>query len=115
MQLQCSFFPIREAQLNAQIEYATVNPGIPVKVGSAMITPILPSHPVLNFGYRIDCDGQSIFFTGDYEPRLNIYALEDEEYASKQGYGHGTYDSAIKLATEAKAKKLFCTHHENHP
>ncbi|HEY8037822.1 MAG TPA: MBL fold metallo-hydrolase [Methylobacter sp.] len=147
VQLQYSFFPIREAQLNARIEYATVKPGEPVKVGSATITPIVLSHPVLNFGYRIDCDGQSVFFTGDYEPQLNIYDPEDDEYAefqsfvdakwdevvlamkdvdalivdssytneeyvSKQGWGHGTYDSGIRLATAAKAKKLFFTHHE---
>jgi len=147
VQLQYSFFPIREAQLNARIEYATVKPGVPVKVGSATITPIVLNHPVLNFGYRIDCDGQSIFFTGDYEPQLNIYDPEDDEYAefqsfvdakwaevvlamkdvdvlivdssytdqeyaSKQGWGHGTYASGIKLATEANAKKLFFTHHE---
>ncbi|MGZ5055323.1 MAG: MBL fold metallo-hydrolase [Methylobacter sp.] len=147
VQLQYSFFPIREAQLNAQIEYVTVKPGVSVKVGSATITPIVLSHPVLNLGYRIDCDGQSVFFTGDYEPQLNIYDPEDdeyaefqsfvdakwdevvlamkdvdalivdssytnEEYAFKQGWGHGTYDSGIKLATAAKAKKLFLTHHE---
>ncbi|MCX7102166.1 MAG: MBL fold metallo-hydrolase [Methylobacter sp.] len=147
IQLQYSYFPIREAQLNAKMEYSTIKPGVPLKVGSATITPIVLSHPVLNFGYRIDCDGQSIFFTGDYEPQLNIYAPEDdeysefqsfmdekwaevvsamkdvdalivdssytnEEYTSKQGWGHGTYDSGIKLATAAKAKKLFFTHHE---
>jgi ribonuclease BN (tRNA processing enzyme) len=116
-------------------------------VGTATITPLLLSHPVLNFGYRIDCDGQSIFFTGDYEPIYNIYQPEDseheeyqtfidqkqleivqaikdvdaliidssyttEEYTSKIGWGHGTYDSAIKLASEAEVKKLFFTHHE---
>jgi phosphoribosyl 1,2-cyclic phosphodiesterase len=147
VQLQYSYFPIREAQLNAKMDYITIKPGEPIKVGSATITPIVLSHPVLNFGYRIDCDGQSIFFTGDYEPQLNIYAPEDdeysefqsfvdekwaevvhamtdvdaliidssyttEEYASKQGWGHGTYDTGIKLATAAKAKKLFFTHHE---
>jgi ribonuclease BN (tRNA processing enzyme) len=36
----------------------------------------------------------------------------NEEYVSKQGWGHGTYDSGIKLATAANAKKLFFTHHE---
>lgn len=147
VQLQYSFFPIREAQLNARIEYATVKPGEPVKVGSATITPILLSHPVLNFGYRIDCGEQSVFFTGDYEPQLNIYDPQDdeyeefqsfvdakwdevvlamkdvdalivdssyttEEYVAKQGWGHGTYDSGIKLAMAANAKKLFFTHHE---
>ena len=147
VQLQYSYFPIREAELNASIEYSTLKPGERVTVGSATITPILLSHPVLNFGYRIDCDGQSIFFTGDYEPLFNIYTPEDsefdeyqsvidekqnqiiqamqevdvlivdssytaKEYLSKKGWGHGTYDSAIKLASLAKAKKLFFTHHE---
>jgi phosphoribosyl 1,2-cyclic phosphodiesterase len=147
VQLQYSYFPIREAQLNAKMDYITIKPGEPLKVGGATITPIVLSHPVLNFGYRIDCDGQSIFFTGDYEPQLNIYAPEDEEYAefqsfvdekwaevvnamkdvdaliidssytteeyvSKQGWGHGTYDTGIKLATATKTKKLFFTHHE---
>ena len=147
VQLQYSYFPIREAELNASVEYNTLKPGEQVTIGSATITPILLSHPVLNFGYRIDCDGQSIFFTGDYEPLFNIYAPEDsefdqyqsfvdekqnqiiqamqdvdalivdssytsKEYLSKKGWGHGTYDSAMKLASLAKAKKLFFTHHE---
>ena len=147
VQLQYSYFPIREAELNASIEYNTLKPGERVTIGSATITPILLSHPVLNFGYRIDCDGQSIFFTGDYEPLFNIYAPEDsefdqyqsfvdekqkeitramqdvdalivdssftaKEYLSKKGWGHGTYDSAMKLASLAKVKKLYFTHHE---
>ncbi|MDO9163885.1 MAG: MBL fold metallo-hydrolase [Methylococcaceae bacterium] len=147
VQLQYSFFPIREAQLNARVEYKTLIPGVPINIGKATITPIVLSHPVLNFGYRVDCDGQSLFFTGDYEPELNIYSPEDEEYeqfqvlieekwqevvtamanvdalivdssytvseyVSKRGWGHGTYASAIQLATAAKVKKLFFTHHE---
>ena len=147
VQLQYSYFPIREAELNASVEYSTLKPGELVTIGSATITPILLNHPVLNFGYRIDCDGQSIFFTGDYEPLFNIYNPEDsefdqyqsfiddkqneialamqdvdalivdssyttKEYLSKKGWGHGTYDSAMKLASLANAKKLFFTHHE---
>jgi phosphoribosyl 1,2-cyclic phosphodiesterase len=147
VQLQYSYFPIREAELNASIEYSTIKPGEPVSVGSAKVTPTLLNHPVLNFGYRVDCDGQSIFFTGDYEPIFNIYNPDDSEYEeyqsfidekqneiilaindvdvliidssyttkeynSKKGWGHGTYDSAIKLAKLAKVKKLFFTHHE---
>lgn len=86
MQLQYSFFPIQEAQLKARIHYLTISAGIPVKVGSATITPIILNHPVLNFGYRIDCDGQSIFFTGDYEMPLNIYQPDDEDHEQFQCY-----------------------------
>ena len=147
VQLQYSYFPIREAELNASINYSTIKPGNAVTIKETKITPTLLSHPVLNFGYRIDSHGQSLFFTGDYEPIFNIYLPEDseydeyqsfidqkqqeiaiaikgvdvliidssyttEEYAFKQGWGHGTYASAIKLATEANVKKLFFTHHE---
>jgi phosphoribosyl 1,2-cyclic phosphodiesterase len=104
-------------------------------------------HPVINFGYRIDCAGKSLFFTGDYEPLFNNFAPEStaftkhqkmieksqeeliqaisnidvlvidssytlEEYASKQGWGHGTHQSSIELAKKAKVKKLYFTHHE---
>lgn len=147
VQLQYSYFPIREAELNANIKYNTIKPEESVYINEAKITPTLLSHPVLNFGYRVDCDGQSIFFTGDYEPIFNIYdkddaeydeyqsfidqkqqqialaikgvdaliidsSYTDEEYTQKKGWGHGTYESAIKLATEAGVKKLYFTHHE---
>jgi hypothetical protein len=39
---------------------------------------------VVNFGYRIDCNGKSVFFTGDHEPWSNIYAPEDEGYREYQ-------------------------------
>lgn len=81
VQMQYSFFPIREAELRARMEYHALMPGKPVQVGDASVLPILLSHPVVNYGYRIDCNGKSFFFTGDHEPHTNIYAPEDEGYA----------------------------------
>lgn len=147
VQLQYSFFPIREAEMKASIEYFTLSPGQVVQLGSATVTAVLLNHPVINFGYRIDANGKSVFFTGDHEPYYNIYDPADEsfqeyqalieekeqsivevlsgvdvliadtsytveEYPAKQGWGHGTYDSAIALAKKAGAKILYCTHHE---
>ena len=147
IQFQHSYFPIREVELNARIEYNTIMAEQVVKVGSAEIIPTILDHPVLNFGYRVNCDGQSLFFTGDFEPQFNIYQPEDDEYEdyqqainekqthiieamkevdilivdssytsteymTKRGWGHGTYESAIKFAALANAKKLFLTHHE---
>ncbi len=147
VQMQYSFFPVREAELRANMDYRVLKPGVSVSVGDATITPVLLSHPVVNYGYRIECNGKSMFFTGDHEPHTNIYAPGDEahaayeemlvrqrseivsamagvdvlvadssytpeEYATKVGWGHGTYDSSIGLAAAAGAKTLFCTHHE---
>jgi len=147
VQLQYSFFPVREAEMKARIEYVTLMPNETVQVGSAKVTPCLLNHPVIDFGYRVECDGKSVFFTGDHEPPYNIYepgedgyaeyqvfvdeknrsiqeairgvdvfiadsSYTDAEYASKKGWGHGTYGTSIATAKAAGAKVLFCTHHE---
>jgi phosphoribosyl 1,2-cyclic phosphodiesterase len=80
VQLQYSYFPVREAEMKAEIEYKTLAIGVPVAVGDATVTPLMLNHPVVNFGYRIDCNGKSVFFTGDHEPWPNIYAVDDEGY-----------------------------------
>ena len=147
VQLQYSFFPVREAEMKARIEYVTLMPNEAVQVGSARVTPCLLNHPVIDFGYRVECDGKSVFFTGDHEPPYNIYqpgeegfdeyqvfvdeksqsileairdvdvfiadsSYTDAEYASKKGWGHGTFSTSMATAKAAGAKVLFCTHHE---
>ncbi len=147
VQLQYSYFPVREAELKARMEYVTLMPEEAVQIGSATVTPYLLNHPVINFGYRIECAGKSVFFTGDHEPPYNIYDKADAEYAeyqqfvdekaegiaramqgvdvliadssytaqeypTKVGWGHGTFNSSIDYARQAGARVLFCTHHE---
>jgi phosphoribosyl 1,2-cyclic phosphodiesterase len=146
-QMQYSFFPVREAEIKSRLEYITLVAGEPTRAGSAIVTPLLLNHPVTDFGYRIDCNGKSVFFTGDHEPYFNIYehgeeghveyqrmveekeqAIADflhgvdllimdasytlEEYPTKRGWGHGTFDTCIQLARQVEAKTLICTHHE---
>ncbi|MGO4378686.1 MBL fold metallo-hydrolase [Pseudoduganella sp. RAF53_2] len=147
VQLQNSYFPVSETQMDATIEYRTLTVGEPVPVSDALVSNVVMSHPVTDLGYRIDCNGKSMFFSGDHEPLFNIYpadhpehavfqqhveqrtsAIDElirgvdvlvmdcsytrEEYPSKVGWGHGTFDSALAIALRAGAKKLYCTHHE---
>lgn len=84
VQMQYSFFPIREAELRAVMDYVTLMVGEPVAVGSLTVTPVMLNHPVTNYGYRVDGDGRSMFFTGDHEPWVNIYSPEDAEHAEFQ-------------------------------
>jgi phosphoribosyl 1,2-cyclic phosphodiesterase len=147
VQLQYSFFPVREAEMKARIEYVTLMPNETIQIGSIKVTPCLLNHPVIDFGYRVECDGKSVFFTGDHEPPYNIYqpgeegfdeyqvfvdektqsildairnvdvfiadsSYTDAEYASKKGWGHGTFSTSMATAKAAGAKVLFCTHHE---
>jgi len=86
VQLQYSYFPVREAEMKARIEYVTLAPEQSVQIGSATVTPYLMNHPVIDFGYRIEANGKSVFFTGDHEPPQNIYEPEDDGYAEYQSF-----------------------------
>ncbi len=84
VQLQYSYFPVRESEMKARIEYVTLAAETSIQIGSATITPHLMNHPVINFAYRIEANGKSIFITGDHEPPQNIYEPGESEYAAYQ-------------------------------
>ena len=67
VQLQHNYFPVLESQLKGRVEPHTLKPGERIRVGSAWVTPYPTCHPVASFGYRIEADGKSLFFTGDHE------------------------------------------------
>jgi len=97
VQMQHSFFPIEEHELKADVSYKTVKAGEKFTIESATITPVMLNHPVINFGYRIDCDGKSLFFTGDYEQQVNIYAPEDREYLEFEQMIEECVDTLVEL------------------
>jgi phosphoribosyl 1,2-cyclic phosphodiesterase len=80
VQLQNSYFPVSETQLDATIEYQTLELGQSVPLGDGVVTNVLMNHPVTNLGYRISCHGKSVFFTGDHEPFYNLYPDDDERH-----------------------------------
>lgn len=84
IQMQYSYFPVREAEIQSRMHYLTVMPHETININSTSITPTLLSHPVVNLGYRIQCKGKSMFFTGDHEPHYNIYDPEDDGFAEYQ-------------------------------
>ncbi|WP_026355247.1 MBL fold metallo-hydrolase [Massilia niastensis] len=82
VQLQNSYFPVSEAQMDATIDYRTLEIGVPIAVGDTVVGNVLMNHPVTNLGYRIDCHGKSLFFTGDHEPWYNPHAPGDPRHAA---------------------------------
>lgn len=86
VQLQYSYFPVREAEMKARMDYVTLMPEQSIQIGSATVTPYLMNHPVIDFGYRIEAHGKSVFFTGDHEPPFNIYEQGEEDYADYQTF-----------------------------
>ena len=79
-QMEYCYFPVRGLELKADIRYHTLRDGTTVQYGDATITNVMMNHPVLTYGYRIECNGKSVFFSGDHEPPHNIYKEDDTFY-----------------------------------
>ncbi len=86
VQLQNSYFPVSEAQLDATVEYQTLAFQVPVEVADATVDNVVMNHPVTNLGYRITCNGKSLFFTGDHEPFNNDYPGDDPRHAAWEAH-----------------------------
>jgi phosphoribosyl 1,2-cyclic phosphodiesterase len=146
-QMEYAFFPIREAELKADINYVNLQDRQRIEIGSVVIENILMNHPAMDYGYKVSCNGKSLFFTGDHEWPSNIYEPDDEDYdefqeeiqkryaetidfirgvdaliidtsytreefPSKIGWGHGSFDTSIQVARDANVHQCFLTHHE---
>ncbi len=82
-QMDYNYFPVRAEELKADIRCQSLAEGQSVDHGAARITPFLVNHTVITFGYKVECGGRSVCFTGDHERWANIYGPDDpffEEY-----------------------------------
>ena len=97
--------------------------GIIIKTGKL-------NHPNGACGYRIEYGGKSLAICTDtehYEGKLDdevlaladhadamIYdsAYTDEEYPKFKGWGHSTWQEALKIAAAANVKNTFLFHHD---
>ena len=87
------------------------------------------NHPNGVWVYRVDHGGKSVVYATDTEhyavvdPKLVhssdkadvlIYDSQytPEEYKTKLGWGHSTFEEGVKLARDAHVKKLVLYHHD---
>lgn len=80
LQMAYPHFPVREAELKADIVYETLTDGQNVDLGFANVSTLLMNHPAMDFGYKVECDGKTVFFTGDHEPFCNIYEPDEPDF-----------------------------------
>lgn len=128
------FFPVPIGALRAQIEYVEVKEGETLKVSPRVnIVTARLNHPNGAIGYRVEAveKGKKRVFAycTDTEhkgqPDENVLKLAKgadavaydscytpEEYETKKGWGHSTWVEAVKVAKQAKAKRLLLWHHD---
>ncbi len=127
-------FPVPLQIMQAQLKFCDLSIGETVSIGDITITNTLLNHPGEAVGYRVEWNGMAATYITDTEhfpDRLDenvLYLAQnadvmiydctytDAEYnsetSSKVGWGHSTWQEAVKLAKAANVKKLIVFHHD---
>lgn len=85
--MQPDYFPVSFKELKAKINYIDLFHGKRIEISdTTSVTAFHMNHPVLCLGYKVTCNGKSVFFSGDHEPLGNIYKSDEEEYTDYQDY-----------------------------
>lgn len=127
-------FPVPLQIMQAQLKFCDLSIGETVAIGDINVTNALLNHPGEAVGYRVEWDGLAAAYITDTEhfpERLDenvLYLAQnadvmiydctytDAEYysetSSKVGWGHSTWQEAVKLAKAANVKRLVVFHHD---
>lgn len=134
-QMKYPYFPVGLEVFQAKIQYRTIAACERIQRGDVLIRTAPLNHPQSCVAYRIDYKKKAVVYCSDNEHQeempdklaalvegcdLLIYdaAYTDDEYTgrtgagSKVGWGHSTWDEAIRLAQSLHVKKLFIFHHD---
>ncbi|MGI8935153.1 MAG: MBL fold metallo-hydrolase [Phormidesmis sp.] len=127
-------FPVPLQIMGAELKFCDIEVGEMVNIGEVEITNAMLNHPGEAIGYRVSYRGHSAAYISDTEhfpDRLDDNVLRlarnadvmiydctytDDEYHSerfsKVGWGHSTWQEAVKLAKAANVKQLVIFHHD---
>jgi len=133
-QMQAPYFPVPMQAMKAKMEFVEIGPDMILEVGGAVVKTFRANHPNGCLTYRVECDSACFTYATDTEHSnimdanilkaaqgsdLFIYdtTYTDMEYngndgPSRIGWGHSTWEEAVKLARESGAKKLLLWHHD---
>ena len=127
-------FPVPLQIMQANLDFYNVKAGEPIKINDIIVETAPLNHPGEAVGYRVNWrDGAAVYITDTehFPDRLDenvmwlarnadilIYdsTYTDDEYHSpkspKIGWGHSTWQEAVKIAKAANVKTLVIFHHD---
>ncbi|MBD2606914.1 MBL fold metallo-hydrolase [Scytonema hofmannii FACHB-248] len=127
-------FPVPLQIMQANLDFYNVKAGEPIKINDIIVETAPLNHPGEAVGYRVNWrDGAAVYITDTehFPDKLDenvmwlarnadilIYdsTYTDEEYHSpnlpKIGWGHSTWQEAVKIAKAANVKTLVIFHHD---
>ena len=135
--MSLDYFPIPLSSLGCKLGFVELNG--PLDLGAARISFQHLNHPGVCIGFRVETQGKVFTYLSDHEPFSSLGGASElslrqdaeiatfargsdllireaqytkAEYATRKGWGHGTYDDAAKFAVESGAKRMAITHHD---
>ncbi len=124
-------FPVPLETMQANLVFEDFSAGDEFLVHSGLRIKTAPlNHPNGATGYRIEHAGKALCYVTDTEhvidkPDQNVLGLiqgadlviydstyTDEEFPSKLGWGHSTWQEAVRLCRVAEVKQLAIFHHD---
>jgi phosphoribosyl 1,2-cyclic phosphodiesterase len=123
------FFPVEFDDLGGNVITRELRPNDRFEIGGITVTMARLNHPDPVYGYRLEHAGQSIVYATDTEhfscvdPTLKklaagadilVYDAQytPEEYPTKVGWGHSTWEAGAELARAAGVPQLVLFHHD---
>jgi phosphoribosyl 1,2-cyclic phosphodiesterase len=123
------FFPVGFDDLGGVVTTRELRANDKFQIGDITVTMAKLNHPDPVYGFRLEHGGQSIVYATDTEhfacvdPTLKklaagadilIYDAQytPEEYPSKVGWGHSTWQAGAELARAAGVPQLVLFHHD---
>jgi phosphoribosyl 1,2-cyclic phosphodiesterase len=128
------YFPVPFEAVSAQMTFDHLNEGTWSEDG-VTVSSLRVRHPSFTVGYRLESRGHSVCYIPDNELKAGPYDLgrdwrdrlvrfcggtdllihdamfTEEEYPSRQGWGHSTFEQTLDLAADAGVKRLLFFHH----
>ena len=131
------YFPVPLSSLASKLSFVEMTG--PVDIGVAKVSFHHLNHPGPCIGFRIETQGKVITYLSDHEGFRKLGGDSDmsrrqdaevadfargsdllireaqyteEEYASRKGWGHSTYDDAARFAAETGVKRMAIFHHD---
>jgi phosphoribosyl 1,2-cyclic phosphodiesterase len=99
-QLSYRYFPVRQVELAAQVNYVDLREGVYDLGDGIRLTTTYLNHPLLCMGYRIDWRGRSVCTAFDTEPFRNLFITDPQN----PGYDEMMALEGEKVAREANER-----------
>jgi len=128
------FFPVRFADLKAEIHYLDSLSSGRLEIDGTLIESVALQHPQGGYGFRFREGEKTLVFITDNELREDAWTgrtpegyakfSEDadllihdcqytpEEISRRRGWGHSDYEAVVDMAVQANVGKLILFHHD---